>query len=273
MTVPDASWSLNPGALIALAFLAGIYVRRWRTVRRDVGPAAAGGWRLTSWLAGVATLFAALISPVDPLAEQLAIMHMVQHLLLIDVAPILLLAGLTKVILRPVTREIVRLERLAGPLAHPAFGVVAYAGVMLVYHLPPVYDLTLRSGVAHAIAHMAIAFAGGLYWWHLLSPARQRMRMGALGPVAYMVSTKLVVGLLAVGLAFAPEVLYDEYERLPEFWGLTKLQDQNVAGLFMATEQSLIMGIALVALFAKALSDSERDERRRERYGEPAAER
>jgi len=193
----------------------------------------------------------------------------VQHLLLVDVAPILLLAGLTKVLLRPLTRHLVRLERRVGPFASPVFGVVLYTLAMVAYHLPPVYDLTLRSSVVHVLAHMALGFAGTVYWWHLLSPARQRLRMGTLGPVVYMLSTKLAVGILAIALAFAPDVLYDEYARQPDYWGLTKLQDQNVAGLVMALEQSVIMGIALVALFARALSDSERAEQRAERLDEP----
>ncbi len=263
----DTSWTLDPGLLTALALVSAVYVARWRRCRRQVGPSAATGWHLLSFAGGIAALAAALVSPLDRMAEQLATLHMVQHLLLLDVAPILLLAGLTKVLLRPVSRELLRLERAAGPLALPAFGVVAYVVAMVGYHAPPIYDLTLRSDTAHVAAHIVLAAAGGLYWWHLMSPVRQRLRMGVLGPVVYMASTKVAVGLVAIALAFSPELLYQAYVPLPELWGMTHLQDQRVAGLVMAFEQSLVMGIALVVLFVRALAQSEAAERREERHG------
>ena len=108
---PDASWALNPGALVLVAAIGYVYVRRWRAARAQAGPRAASGWRLVSFLAGLACVLVALVSPVDRLAEQVFTMHMVQHLLLLDIAPILCLLGLTKVILRPATRRLLPLER------------------------------------------------------------------------------------------------------------------------------------------------------------------
>lgn len=264
----DTAWSPDPGLLLSLSLLLGAYLVRWRRVRDRHGPAAASGWRMAAFAGGVAALVAALVSPLDRMAEQLATLHMVQHLLLLDLAPILLLAGTTKILLRPVTRALVPVERAAGPLAHPAMGAIAYVGAMVAYHAPPVYDLTLRSDLAHVLAHMALAGAGALYWWHLLSPARQRLRMGILGPVAYMAATKVGAGLVAIALGFAPELIYDSYARLPEVWGLTHLEDQRAAGLLMALEQSLVMGIALVALFVRAMENAEQADRRTERLAQ-----
>src|SRR5207253_6062021 len=122
----------------------------------------------------------------------------------LDVAPILLILGLTKVLLRPVTRRVTALERRAGFLAHPVFAVIAYAGFMWLWHIPALYDAALHNTWLHAIEHICFAGAGTLYWWHLLSPIRSRMRLGGLGPIGYMVSTKLLVGLLGVALALAP---------------------------------------------------------------------
>ena len=108
--------------------------------------------------------------------------------------------------------------------------------------------------------------AGGLYWWHLLSPIRARRRLGGMGPVVYMLSTKLLVGLLGVVLAFAPEAIYDFYERQPGYWGLSPGTDQAVGGLIMALEQSIVMGVALVFLFVRALGESDGEDERAERY-------
>lgn len=265
---PDLSFTLAPTVLASLALYTAAYVARWRAVRARFGPRGARVRHLCSFLAGMLALLLALVSPLDGLAEQLAVAHMVQHLLLVDVTPILFMASLTKIMLRPISRALVRAERSAGPLSHPAMGVVVYCAAMVVYHVPAVYDLTLRSDLAHAAAHVLLVTAGLTYWWHLISPARQRGRLKGLGPVVYMVSTKLVVGLLAAGIAFSPRVLWKEYERLPEYWGLDKLTDQQVAGLLMGLEQSIVMGIALVALLARALSDSEKADARQDQLAD-----
>ena len=87
-----------------------------------------------------------------------------------------------------------------------------------------------------------------------------------MAPVAYMASTKLLVGMLGIVLAFSPELLYDAYDNGGLRWGMTPLDDQRVAGLIMAVEQSIVMGIALAWLFVRMLSESEKEEERAERY-------
>ena len=208
----------------------------------------------------------ALISPIDELGEQLASVHMVQHLLIADLAPILLILGLTKWILRPATRRIHRIERAAGPFGHPAFGVVAYVGAMWVWHVPALYDAALQHSMIHVLEHLSFGVAGLIYWWHLLSPIRSRLRLSGMGPVLYMASTKVLVGFLGVLLAFAPSLLFDFYDANGTRWGLSPLNDQHVAGLIMALEQSIVMGIALAYLFTRMLSESEEEDRRAERY-------
>jgi cytochrome c oxidase assembly factor CtaG len=113
---------------------------------------------------------------------------------------------------------------------------------------------------------MTFFLAGSIYWWHVLSPIRNRHRLAGLGPVAYMAGGKLLVGVLGVALAFAPAVLYPFYAHQPSFWGLSPLEDQMMAGLVMALEQSIVMGIALVVLFVQMLNESERTAQRAERF-------
>ena len=263
----DAGWTFAPIVIVSLLAYAGIYTWRWREVRKAGGARGAPVGKLVLWLTGIACLFVALISPVDRLGEQFASFHMVQHLLIADLAPIALTLALTKQILRPATRRITRIERAAGPFGHPAFGVVAYVLAMWVWHIPGMYDAALRHGGVHVLEHLTFAAAGLLYWWHLLSPIRSRMRLGGMGPVLYMASTKILVGLLGILLAFAPSVLYDFYETGGTRWGLTALDDQHVAGLVMALEQSIVMGIALAYLFVRMLAESEAEDQRAERYG------
>jgi putative membrane protein len=263
----DASWSFNPAILAGVVLVAGLYGARWRRSRRDGGARAAPVRGLASFAGGMLVVVAALVSPIDSLATQLLTMHMVQHVLLLDFAPILLILGLTRPLLRPVTRRLTRAQDAAGFLAHPVFAVVLYVAVMWVWHIPALYDAAARHDALHALEHMCFAGAGGLYWWHLLSPIRSRRRLPGLGPVAYMGATKVLVGLLGIALTFAPHALYDFYSGQPRHWGLSAKDDQAVAGLVMALEQSIVMGIALAYLFIRMLGESEREDQRAERYG------
>jgi cytochrome c oxidase assembly factor CtaG len=262
---PTITWSLEPTVLVGVAVLGTLYVLAWRRGRAS-GSLHKPGWgRLTLFFCGLALILAALVSPIDGLGDQLLVMHMVQHVLLLDLVPICLILGLNKVLLRPVTRKLTGLERRAGYLGHPAVAVLIYAGFMWAWHIPTMYDAALRNSGVHALEHICFAVAGTLYWWHLLSPIRSRMRLGGLGPVSYMVSTKLLVGILGIALAFAPASFYPFYEHHPHYWGLSPSEDQSMAGLVMALEQSIVMGVALVVLFVQMLTESEREAQRAER--------
>jgi putative membrane protein len=265
----DTSWTLEPGAILLIGALGGVYVARWRRVRaqpglRGVREAPVG--RLLSFLGGLLALFVALISPVDRLADQAFTMHMVQHVLLLDIAPIGLICGQTKVILRPLTRRLQRLEEAAGPFGHPVFAVVLYVALMWLWHVPALYDAALRHSLIHVGEHVCFMSVGLLYWWHLLAPIRSRHRLSEMGAVVYMLSTKLLVGLLGIGLTFAPDPLYAFYKEQAPIWGLNPTEDESLAGGVMAFEQSVVMGIALVWLFVNALTASDAAERRSERY-------
>ena len=263
---PQITWSLEPTILVGLGALALVYLSGWRRARLAGEHHRPGTGRLALFGTGLLTILAALVSPIDSLGDQLMVMHMLQHILLLDIAPILLILGLTKVLLRPVTRRLQTVERRAGFLAHPVFAVLAYAGFMWLWHVPAMYDLALRHSGIHALEHICFAVGGGLYWWHVLSPIRGRMRLGGLGPVMYMVTTKILVGLLGIVLAFAPHSIYPFYQHHPHYWGLSPSEDQSMAGLLMALEQSIVMGIAVVWLFVRMLTESEREAERAERF-------
>ena len=212
----------------------------------------------------MALVLVALVSPVDRLAEQLFFMHMTQHLLLLDLAPILVLLGLTKVILRPATRRLVRLEHAAGPLAHPVFAIGAVrrrsCGSGTSRRCTTRRSST-RSSTCSSTSRSAsrAACTGG-------TCCRRSARASASAGWARSSTwsrRRLLVGLLGIGLAFAPDAIYDFYERQPGYWGISPGTDQAIGGLIMATEQSIVMGIALVYLFVRALAESRPPERAR----------
>ena len=192
--------------------------------------------------------------------------HDPAHALLLDLVPILFILSLTKGLMRPATRRVTLIERRAGFIAHPVFAVFLYVGMMGFWHVPRMYDLALAHGNIHVLEHICFVTAGSLYWWHLLSPIRSRLALGGMGPIVYMAVTKFFVGVLGIILVFAPHAIYPWYEDHPHYWGLTARVDQNVAGGLMALEQSVIMGIALVYIIYRMLSDSEKEAVRQERH-------
>lgn len=255
------SWSFYPGPLVLLLPVTVWFIYRWRAVQAHPG-------RLLSFLLGIAVSLIALYSPIDSLGDEHFTMHMVQHLLLIDVAPILCFLGLTKAIFRPATRRLIQLERGAPWLLSPVFGLVAYTGSMWFWHVPFFYDAAVNYGWVHAIEHISFTVAGGLYWWHLISPVRDQRRLGGMQAPLYMASTKLLVGALGIVLTFAPEALYSVYDAPTSSWGLTPREDQQLGGAIMALEQTIIMGVALVWLVVRAFERSEREQLRKERYAD-----
>ncbi len=263
---PQIAWSFDPIAVLGVLVLGAAYLAAWRHARVRNHRHRPGWGRLALYAGGLLAILVALVSPVDRLGEQLLVMHMLQHILLLDIAPILLILGLTKVLLRPVTRRLQAVERRAGILGHPAVAVIAYAGFMWLWHIPRMYDLALNSTAVHALEHTCFFAAGALYWWYILSPIRSRQRLRGLGPILYMVSTRLFVGMLGIVLAFAPHAIYSYYQHQPRFWGLSAVEDQSLAGLEMALEQSVVMGIALVGLFVQMLTESEQEAQRQERF-------
>lgn len=259
------TWGPELAPSLLAALLVALYVKRWLTVRRSPDRAHAPAWRLASFVSGGLTLMVAQGNPVDGLGDYLFVMHMVQHLLLLDVFPLLLLFGLNRVLMRPITRRVLWIERRVGFLASPWFGLVAYTLGMWIWHVPALYDAASRSPTVHLFEHMTFTSIGLLYWWHLLRPIPGRDRMTAMAPMAYMGITKVTVGLLGMALTFAPKAIYAFYVDQPTYWGLSAIADQGMAGALMATEQVLIMGVAFGVLFIRGLRESEQQALREER--------
>ena len=262
---PPYSWGPELAPLILAALLWAVYVRRWVAVRRSPDRVHAPIWRLVCFVSGGLVLVIAQGNPIDELGDSLLVMHMVQHLLLLDVFPLLLLFGLNRVIMRPITRRVIYIERRIGFLAAPWFGLVGYTLGMWIWHVPALYNAASENTTVHLLEHMTFTAVGFLYWWHLLRPIPGRERMTAMGPMAYMGVTKVTVGLLGMALTFAPKALYDFYADQPTYWGLSAVADQGMAGALMATEQVLIMGVAFGVLFIRGLRESEQQAVREER--------
>ena len=272
---PEIHWLPDPLVLVPIAVLAVVYVRRFRAVRREEGgaPRGAGVRQAAAFAGGIAALLLALATPLDGLGEDyLFSAHMLQHVLLGDIAPVLLLLSLSRVILRPVTRRLMSVERALGPFASPATGLVLWLSLMYLWHIPALYEAAIESPVVHLVEHASFFTAGVAVWWPLVQPVPMRRRLTGLWTIAYIACAKFGLAALGLYLTWSSNVLYDYYAGVPRIWGLDAIEDQNAGGAIMMVEQSLTFVIALVALFAGMLIKSEADERRRERLEDaPAA--
>ena len=272
MSSPDVGWRLDPIVLLPLALYASVYLWRFRIARREAGGRGAGAVQALAFAAALVVLVAAVASPIDALGERyLFSAHMVQHILLGDIAPLLVLLALSRVILRPATRRFVRVERALGRLAHPATGLCLWLGLIYLWHIPALYDAALRNPPLHALEHASFFTAGLALWWPLIQPVPMRHRLSGLGSLAYLAVAKAGLAALGLYLVWSTTVAFSFYQSVPRIWGLSAIEDQNVGGAIMMVEQSLVLVITFFVLFVRMLVQSEQEERRRERLEDAAA--
>jgi cytochrome c oxidase assembly factor CtaG len=240
-------------SLAALAYGAGVR-RLWR-VRTGHGVRPS---QVASFATGMALLALALIWPLDAAADRSFAAHMAQHLLLIALAPPLLVLGAPLAPLAafaPVRRALVAIPgaRLAHPLA--VFG--AHGVVVWTWHAPALFQAALRSPTVHALEHATMLAAALLFWWMLLPAGRAHAPTRGAG-LLFLFLTMTHMGLLGALLTFAPRTLYPAYGDRPPAFGLTPLEDQQLAGLIMWVPGGMIYLAAALALAAAWLRDAER---------------
>jgi cytochrome c oxidase assembly factor CtaG len=252
-----AAWSAPPtvlaGSAIALALFAQAFIRLRRRGRQDYA-----GWdRAALFAAGVVVATLALVSPLDAIGEEyLFSAHMLEHVLIGDLAPALLLVAirgpltfflLPPWLLRPLARP-APLRRFLGQMLRPRVAVAFWALVYAFWHIPPAYDLTLENRLVHDLEHVSFVLAGVLVWSQLVDPARRReLTVGGRLALAAVLFTAGQV--LAYVLIFSFSPLYGPYAAQDErLLGLSPLTDQRLAGVAMMTEQLLTLGLCAVFL-------------------------
>jgi putative membrane protein len=263
-----AAWSVEPWVVLPLFLSAWLYSRgverMWRRsglgrgVRRWEAACFAGGWL---------TLAVAMMSPLHAMGAALFSAHMVQHELLMALAAPLLVLG------RPVVPFLWALpigwRRAMGgwakrnpvrggwrALTNPFAAWLLHAAALWLWHLPELYEATLASEAAHALQHASFLGTGLLFWWALVHGREGRMGYGA--SVFYLFATAMHSGGLGALLTFAPRPWYAAYGATTAAWGLTPLEDQQLAGLVMWIPASLSYLVATLLLVAAWMRESER---------------
>lgn len=266
-------WSWEPTVLLGLAALVAVYVLAERqgmlNETDDVSPWF-GSARYRRWFfaAGVLTGFVALVSPIDTGGDEyLFSLHMVQHLLLMMVAPPLCLLGIAGICV-PLTGPPGPWRRAWRVLVHPWPATLIFSAVLLVWHIPALYDATLTTEPIHVVEHLSFIAVGVIFWWPIVDPMRGHNQQRWVTPftkITMLVASGIPPTVLGLIFTVAPRAFYDFYARAPRLWGLSPVADQQIAGVVMFGAGNLIYFIAVVAVFWRVFGDPAGDEEEAQR--------
>lgn len=251
-------WSVEPVQLVPVLLVAMLYgVRAVRLARRG---RAVSRVRTACFAAGLLVLVLSLVSPIDALGEQrLFCVHMLQHVLIGDVAPFLLVLGLTGPLLRPVL-AIPGVYRLRA-LAHPVVALPLWAIDLSAWHVPYLYDAALAHPVVHALEHTCFLVAGALVWAVLFEVLPGPRWFGTAQRALYLAGMWFFSLALSSFFLWWGHPLYAPYVHAPRTWGLTALADQRIGGGVMLLEGSLIMLGVLIWLGVRWFAETEAHQR------------
>ena len=257
------SWSLEPAVTLSVVAAATIYWRGWATCARRM-PERFGPRQVAAFMGGLVTLMLAVCSPIDALAGGLLWAHMIQHLLLMLVAPPLLWLGAPVAPLllgmpRPIRRHAARM--LAAPavrrglamLANPAASLATFIIVFWVWHIPAPYDLALTSDLWHHVEHVCFVAAALLFWRPVVLAWPARSPWPRLAMIPYLIVADFQNTVLAAVLAFSDHIIYPSYAAGPRPDGLSALDDQAIAGAVMWLPGSIPFLLPVLCLVIRAL--------------------
>ncbi len=264
-----ATWwvwtDINPWILLNLGLLGAGYFVGLRRLRAQRGAEApVNGSQVAAFAAGLAWLFAALVGPIDVLALELQWVHMVQHMVLMNVAAPLVVLGapvrtLLWVLPKAWRQRVGRGKRSLGRRGIPRYLLwqpvllwAIYAAVLWIWHLPRFYEAALRTGWVHDGQHLMFFAASCLFWRVMFDPIG-RLRMSRAMAVMYLFATSLHATVLGVFMALAPRLWYPSYGDTAPAWGLGALEDQQLAGYIMWMPACMMYAVVAAVVFARWL--------------------
>ena len=262
------TWGLDPLVILSLAVSGWLY---WRGVQKLWHESAKGRgikrWEAWAYACGWFALFVALVSPLHPLGEVLFSAHMTQHeLLMLVAAPLVVLGRPVVAFLWALPLEWARRVGSLGKvswfqsswraLTNPLAAWAIHAAALWVWHVPVLFQATLRSNLVHTLQHLCFLGSALLFWWAIVHGPKGLMGYGAA--VLYLFTTSVHSGVLGALITFAGTVLYPAYSKTTASWGLTPLEDQQLGGLIMWVPAGLVYITAGLALCAGWMRESER---------------
>jgi cytochrome c oxidase assembly factor CtaG len=255
-----AAWTWYPSVILGIVALLGLYLYRLGRLA-DSERAAVPRWRVALFLAGLATIFLTLESPLDLGGDEyLFTFHMAQHQFLMMLAPPLLLLGTPTVMLRPLL-ERRALGAAAGVLTFAPVAFLLFNGSLWAWHTPALYEAALEHANVHLLQHLTFLVTAVLFWWPVVGLASSAGRGTSLPIGARMVYLGLAIAsdsFLAAIITFSPRVLYPFYEQDQRLWGISALADQQMGGALMWVMDGMGFFLALSVLFFALLEEEER---------------
>ncbi len=238
------AWNFAPSIVIGL-LIAGIgyylALRQLAANRRRLPPI----WQIASFYAGLVAVAIALLGPIDGFNDELFLMHMLQHLLLMQVAaPLVLLGRPVQVALRaisvkrsgPVLKTVLRprvVRTGLTVLTAPLVATIAFNANLILWHVPNMYDTALKNGTIHDLEHAMFFGFALLFWWPIIDPVPRHHKMPKHWAIAAIFLTMVVgIGIGAI-LTLAQSLIYPFYATTAKPWGLSPMVDQQIGGLIM----------------------------------------
>jgi putative membrane protein len=214
-------------------------------------------WRQVCFGAGLATIAIALFSPIGHISEELVIAHMGEHLLIGDIATLLLVLGLTRSLLQPIL-SIRFFDRLQ-ILTHPALALPLWAFNLFLWHVPALYQDAYGAAPVHALEHATFLFFGCLMWMPVFGPLPKPAWFSAGWKVAYVIAVRFTGAILGNVLMWSGTVLYPVYAAGERYWNITPQADQSTAGALMMVEGTFVaIGVLAWVFFEVAREGMEK---------------
>jgi cytochrome c oxidase assembly factor CtaG len=246
-------WSFEPLQVAPTVIVALLYLWRTRTLAAAGRPVPA--WRRAMFCLGIVLVVVALNSPVDALGEEhFFFLHMTQHVILGDLAPLCFVLGMTRQLLRPVLALPV-VEKLR-VLAHPLVALPLWAADLYLWHIPYLYDAALHHNSIHAFEHFCFFTAGCLMWEPVVETLPAPVWFGTGMKLGYIAVVRLIETILGNIFIWSSSAFYSVYRHPPE-WGITPVHDLNLGGIVMMAEGSVITLAALAWLFLRLAAEGE----------------
>jgi cytochrome c oxidase assembly factor CtaG len=254
-------WSLPLVPFFGLGLTLIVYLRGWwmaRQTRADELPV----WRAALFTAGILSLWMALASPIEALDDALLSAHMLQHFILMSVAPPLMilgapvvpmLRGLPQILVRGIVGPLLRVRWLhaAGRfLLHPVLVWLATNIAYLGWHVPAMFELAVGDERIHQLEHLCFFGTCLAFWWVVLAPWPAQRRWPQWTVIPYLLSADILNTVLSAALVFAGKVLYPSYAAAERLTRMTAIQDQAAAGAGMWVVNSTVFLIPAVIMTA-----------------------
>lgn len=216
-------------------------------------------WRQLSYGFGLFLASFVLFSPWGYLAEELVIAHMVEHLVIGDIAALFIVLGLTRSIMQPILA--IRFFDRLQVLANPFVAIPLWAINLFFWHIPVMYDAAYGGALLHGVEHGLFLFFGCLMWMPVFGPLPTPSWFGPGWKVVYVIIVRFIAAILGNILMWTNFTLYDQYGAGHLKWGISAVQDQSTAGVIMMVEGTfLILGVLAWTFFEAAKQSTQKQD-------------